>query len=52
VGLAIRHDPLGERQTHPGKPRELLGAGLVGIDPLVRAERAGKCQDAVAMGGR
>jgi hypothetical protein len=52
VGLAIRHDPLGERQTHPGEAGQLGSRGPVGIDPLVRAKRAGQGQEAVTVGGR
>ncbi len=40
VGLAIRHDPLGERQTHSGQTCELLGPRPVGIDALIRRERS------------
>jgi hypothetical protein len=49
-GLAIRHDLLGERETDPGKARQLGGAGLVGVDPLGRAERPAQRPDAVPMG--
>ncbi len=38
VGLAIRHDSLGERQTHPWQTRELLRARPIGIDALIRRE--------------
>ncbi|HEX2636710.1 MAG TPA: hypothetical protein VHL81_06250 [Gemmatimonadales bacterium] len=38
VGLAIRHDPLGERQTYSGQTRELLRARPVRIDALIRRE--------------
>jgi hypothetical protein len=38
VGLAIRHNPLGERQTHSGQTCELLRPRPVRIDALIRRE--------------
>ena len=52
VGLAIRHDLLGERETDPGEPGQLGGGRPVGIDPLPRPQRAAQGEDAVAVGGR
>ena len=50
VGLAIRHDPLGERQTHPGEARQLGGRRPVGVDPLIGPQGAGQGEDAVPVG--
>jgi hypothetical protein len=49
MGLAIRHDLLGERETHPGQPGQLRGGRPVGVDPLAGAERTAQGEDAVAV---
>lgn len=52
VGLAIRHDPLGERQTYPGQPRQVGGGGSIGVDSLGGAEGPQERPNAIPMGGR
>lgn len=51
-GLAIRHDPLGQSETYPGQPGQLLSAGPVGVDPLARAQWPGARQNAVPVRSR
>jgi hypothetical protein len=51
-GLAVRHDGLGQRQTHAWKAGELAGGGPVGVYPLAGAERTGQRQYAITMSQR
>jgi hypothetical protein len=49
VGLAVGDDGFGECETDARKPSQVLCGGAVGIDALVRAERARQGENAVTM---
>lgn len=51
VRLTIGDDGLGKRQAHPGKTRQLLRGGPIGIDAFIGAERAGEGENTIAVSG-